>query len=398
MSPSAGTAKRVVPVLALAALSLLLTLDYASVQPNRIMPGTGVALIAAIGTAWSGLLAGGLLLLAALAALPLRRAASAIGRARLMGLVGTVLLCCLPFTLSTFIQRHISPDSPYARVGLGPGFWCLLFFLALIMIEVLRRARAGATLRLAASAAILAAWAWCLRSGSLDTLSLIREYHNRTGQFRGALEQHLALSLGSVGISLIIGFFLAIHVTHRPKWQRPVFALVNFIQTVPSLALFGLLIAPLSALSAHFATLQALGIRGIGWAPAALALIAYSLLPMVRNTYVALTEVPADVVDAGRGMGMSDGQLFRQVKLPLALPVIIEGVRVTTIQAIGLTAVAALIGAGGFGDFIFQGLGQAAMDLVLLGALPTIALAVIADALLSWLARQVTPPSMRDLS
>lgn len=151
------------------------------------------------------------------------------------------------------------------------------------------------------------------------------------------------------------------------------------------------MIAPLGALSLAFPFLQSLGIRGIGWAPALLALIAYSLLPMVRNTFVAITEVPENLADAGRGMGMTDRQLFFQLKLPLALPVIIEGVRITTIQAIGLTAVAALIGAGGFGAFIFQGLGQAAMDLVLLGALPTIALALLADALFTMLADSLKP-------
>ena len=112
---------------------------------------------------------------------------------------------------------------------------------------------------------------------------------------------------------------------------------------------------------------------------------------MVRNTFVALTEVPESLADAARGMGMNEHQVFYQLKLPLALPVMIEGVRITTIQAIGLTAVAALIGAGGFGGFIFQGLGQAAMDLVLLGALPTIALALLADALLTMLAASLKP-------
>jgi osmoprotectant transport system permease protein len=180
-----------------------------------------------------------------------------------------------------------------------------------------------------------------------------------------------------------------------PGWQRPILGAVSFLQTIPSLAVFGLLIAPLGALASAFPVLQALGVRGIGWAPALLALVAYSLLPMVRNTFVALTDIPEHLTDAARGMGMTERQVFFQLKLPLAMPVIIEGLRITTIQAIGLTAVAALIGAGGFGDFIFQGLGQAAMDLVLLGALPTIALALLADALLTMLAASLRPTSAR---
>jgi osmoprotectant transport system permease protein len=174
---------------------------------------------------------------------------------------------------------------------------------------------------------------------------------------------------------------------------------LSFFQTIPSLALFGLLIAPLSYLSNQWPWLQQFGIRGIGWAPAVLALIGYSLLPIVRNTWVALSEVNPAVMDAARGMGMSTLQAFLQVRLPLALPVLLEVVRITTIQAIGLTAVAALIGAGGMGTFIFQGLGQAANELILLGALPTIGLALLADALLTaaihWMnhARRATRPT-----
>ncbi|MEP0725946.1 ABC transporter permease subunit, partial [Marinobacter sp.] len=202
---------------------------------------------------------------------------------------------------------------------------------------------------------------------------------------------HLALALGALAISAGLAFALALKMIRSPAWQRPLLGAVSFLQTIPSLAVFGLLIAPLSALSSALPFLQDLGIRGIGWAPALLALIAYSLLPMVRNTFVAITEVPESLADAARGMGMNEHQVFYQLKLPLALPVMIEGVRITTIQAIGLTAVAALIGAGGFGGFIFQGLGQAAMDLVLLGALPTIALALLADALLTMLAASLKP-------
>ncbi|WP_198962797.1 ABC transporter permease [Mangrovitalea sediminis] len=375
---------RVIPVLAGLALILVWALDFAGVQPNRIVPATGFPLLSAIGGGLSAFYLVGLALLIILPSLPWRMPVVKTIRT-VIDVLAILLLAGLPLSLAHFSRLHLSPDQPFARVEVGAGFWCLLFFLLLIMIEVLRDK--GTWRRLMTAAVVLVVWFYDVRTGALDALSLIREYHNRSDQFATVLEQHLALSLGSVGVSLVVSFFLAVAMTRRPRWQRPVFALVNFVQTIPSLALFGLLIAPLSYLSAHSTLLRDLGIRGIGWAPAALALVAYSLLPMVRNTFVALTEIPADLLEAGRGMGMSESQLFRQIKWPLALPVIIEGVRVTTIQAIGLTAVAALIGAGGLGTFIFQGLGQAAMDLVLLGALPTIGLALLADLLFSWLAR-----------
>nr|WP_253938139.1 ABC transporter permease [Hahella sp. HN01] len=178
---------------------------------------------------------------------------------------------------------------------------------------------------------------------------------------------------------------LAIWATRSEKARRGLFGVLSVVQTIPSLALFGLLIAPLSYLANEFGWLRAIGVQGIGFTPALIALIGYSLLPMTRNAYVALTGTPEPVLEAARGMGMNESQVFLQVRLPLAAPVILEGLRIMTVQTIGLTAVAALIGAGGMGTFIFQGLGQAAMDLVLLGAIPTILFALAADALFAFL-------------
>jgi osmoprotectant transport system permease protein len=129
-----------------------------------------------------------------------------------------------------------------------------------------------------------------------------------------------------------------------------------------------------------------LGIRGIGAAPAFIALFLYSLLPVVANTVAGLSQVPAAVIDAARGMGMSARQRLLQIELPLALPVVLAGIRIVLVQNLGLATVAALIGGGGFGTFVFQGIGQTAIDLVLLGAVPTVALsfaaAIILDAII----------------
>lgn len=384
-SPQPMTPNRVVPVLAVLALALVWLLDFGTIQPNRIVPGTGHGLLSALGWPGAGLVT---LVLAAsilLAIRPIR-----IRYPLLLGLVG-LSLALLPLLLQVFAGRHLPEDAPYARSSVGAGFWCLLFLLSLMLVEALGRYGARRGLQLVLLLGLAGSWLWLLRSDGLASLSLVREFDARPGAFEQALWTHLALALGAVSLSAGLAFVLALKMMRSPAWQRPVLGAVSFLQTIPSLAVFGLLIAPLSALSEAFPVLQALGIRGIGWAPALLALMAYSLLPMVRNTFVALTEVPEYLVDAGRGMGMTDRQLFFQLKLPLAMPVIIEGVRITTIQAIGLTAVAALIGAGGLGSFIFQGLGQAAMDLVLLGALPTIALALLADALLTMLANSLKP-------
>ncbi|GGY61469.1 ABC transporter permease [Marinobacter zhanjiangensis] len=380
---------RVIPALALSALVLVWLLDLGTIQPNRIVAGTGHGLLSSLGWIGAGLVTAVLAASIVLSMVPLARR-----YLLLLGLTG-LSLAALPLLLEVFASRHLPEDSPYARSSMGAGFWCLLFLLSLMLIEILGRLKTRRSLQLMLLVFVCGSWLTLLRSDGLESLSLVREFNGQGGQFRQALWTHLALAFGAVSISAVLAFVLALKMIRNTAWRRPVLGAVSFLQTIPSLAVFGLLIAPLSALSSAFPVLQSLGIRGIGWAPALLALIAYSLLPMVRNTFVALTEVPESLADAGRGMGMTEGQVFFQVKLPLALPVIIEGVRITTIQAIGLTAVAALIGAGGFGSFIFQGLGQAAMDLVLLGALPTIALALLADALLTMLAASLKPTSAR---
>lgn len=371
---------KVIPVLALLALALVWSLDFVTIQPNRIAPGSGLGLLAALGPVWALLLTG---LLLASALLALRRQRS--GYWLILAIVWLLLLL-VPLGLAWSIERHIDADMPYARVGIGAGCWSLLFLLGLLLIELQQRLRLSRAWQLGI-VAVGALLLWSLiRQEWLEPLALLREYQARRDQFAAAFYSHLGLVGGAVGCSLLFGGAIALLLQRYPGAQKGSIGVLSFIQTIPSLALFGLLIAPLSYLSAQFPVLQQLNISGIGWAPALLALIAYSLLPIVRNTCVALQAVEAGVIESARGMGMTSAQVFLQVRLPLAMPLIIEGVRVTSIQAIGLAAVAALIGAGGFGTFIFQGLGQAAMDLIILGAVPIIVLALLADGLFSLLA------------
>lgn len=174
--------------------------------------------------------------------------------------------------------------------------------------------------------------------------------------------------------------------------RAAVLNVLNIVQTIPSIALFGLLIAPMAWLAANMPGAAAMGVSGIGVAPALVALFAYSLLPAVSNTVVGLMGVSPAAVDAARGMGMTGAQRLVGVELPLAFPVILTGIRIVLVQTIGLATIAALIGGGGFGVFVFQGIGQTAMDLVLLGAVPTVALAfaaaVVLDAAVEMISRE----------
>jgi len=308
-----------------------------------------------------------------------------------MALFMTVaMLMALPAVLALAAARLVDPDMPQARLGIGTGCWVVLFVMLLAVIELRSRLRFSRLNGWALMLPVLLSWWLCL-SQWLEPLALLQEFRGRSDQFMSAVLYHLSLVGAAVATSLVLGIVLALTMRRFPTLQRAGFGVLNFLQTIPSLALFGLLLAPLAWLSANVEWLSAIGVRGIGWAPALIALVGYSLLPMVRNTFVALSDVDPGVIESARGMGMSRGQVFLQVRLPLALPVMLEGVRITTVQAIGLTAVAALIGAGGLGGFIFQGLGQAAMDLVLLGVLPILGMALVADALLGALSERLRP-------
>jgi len=276
------------------------------------------------------------------------------------------------------------------RTSFGGAFWVLAALGWLAASDAIGRARLNPAQRLLASAAVIAPLGVCMASGTLDPLSVLREYANRQDVFSAALLQHLQIVLATLLPSLLIGVPLGIASVRSGAWvtaMRPaLFASLNIIQTIPSIALFGLLMAPLALLAASVPMLAQWGIKGVGLAPAVIALTLYSLLPVVRSTAAGLSQVPRPVIDAARGMGLSQCQIFWQVEFPLALPVFLSGLRVAVVQTIGLAAVAALIGAGGFGAIMFQGLLGGALDLVLLGVVPVVAMAVVMDAVLKTIA------------
>jgi osmoprotectant transport system permease protein len=220
----------------------------------------------------------------------------------------------------------------------------------------------------------------------------MKEYANRADVFWREGARHITLAVGSLAAAIVVGLPLGI-VAHRVTALRSaVLNTLNMIQTIPSIALFAILIAPLGWIAVNVPGASALGIAGIGAAPAFVALFLYSLLPVVANTVAGLAGVPQSITEAAKGVGMTRGQRLLGVEMPLAAPVILTGIRIVLVQNIGMATIAALIGGGGFGVFVFQGVGQMAMDLVLLGAIPTVALAfagaIIFDALIELSARK----------
>ncbi|AOF90914.1 ABC transporter permease [Sinorhizobium sp. RAC02] len=296
--------------------------------------------------------------------------------------LGLVALLVLAVLIGLSAGHLTPPENTYARVSPASGFWLLSFAFALVTADALARLKLPPLARVALLAAVAAAVAALLMSGAWDGLSILKEYGSRAETFWLEASRHVMLALGSLAAATLVGLPLGI-LCHRVEALRAgVLNVLNIIQTIPSIALFGLLIAPLGWIALHVPGAAALGIRGIGAAPAFVALFLYSLLPVVANTVVGLAGVPRDANDAARGIGMTDRQRLFGVELPLAFPVILTGIRIVLVQNIGLATIAALIGGGGFGVFVFQGIGQTAMDLVLLGAVPTVALAFAAAIVL----------------
>jgi osmoprotectant transport system permease protein len=296
--------------------------------------------------------------------------------------LGLVALLVLAVLIGLSAGHLTPPENTYARVSPASGFWLLSFAFSLVTADALARLKLSPPARVALLAAVAGAIAALLMSGAWDGLSILKEYGSRAETFWLEASRHVVLALGSLAAATLVGLPLGI-LCHRVEALRAgVLNVLNIIQTIPSIALFGLLIAPLGWIALHVPGAQALGIRGIGAAPAFVALFLYSLLPVVANTVVGLAGVPRDANDAARGIGMTDRQRLFGVELPLAFPVILTGIRIVLVQNIGLATIAALIGGGGFGVFVFQGIGQTAMDLVLLGAVPTVALAFAAAIVL----------------
>jgi len=211
---------------------------------------------------------------------------------------------------------------------------------------------------------------------------LIDFFLNNRQEVLGLTLQHLLLVVIGAGLAAAVGVPVGILLTRRPALSRPVLAIASVIQTIPSLALFGFLI-------------PILGIYGIGRLPAVIALFLYSLLPIIRNTYTAILGVDPGIREAARGMGMTDWQLLTKIELPLSLSVIIAGLRVAAVISVGTATIAAAIGAGGLGVFIFRGLRMNDNQLILAGAVPAAIMALAADFGLGWIQKLLAPERRR---
>ena len=358
-------------------------LPFVLFKSNRIMPGDPKGMLEALPVSTT---------LLCCAALVFAAAVAVGGRdARIRLAAALLAIVAVAHTVAAAGNALTPIGNRVVRVAPGSGFWVLLISLGLLATDAITRLRPGPGRRVLWLVLFIAVTTLSFALGTFDHLSVMREYAVNATRFARELRQHVWLAFGSLLAALVVALPMGIACYRAPRLRSAMLAALNLIQTIPAIALFGILMAPLAALAAAFPLAAELGVRGIGAAPAVIALFLYALLPIVANTVVGLKRVSPMAVAAARGMGMTNWQILTSVELVLALPVILTGIRIALVQNVGLVTIGALIGAGGLGAFVFQGIGQTAIDLVLLGAIPTVALAfsaaVVLDAIVEVLDR-----------
>jgi len=207
----------------------------------------------------------------------------------------------------------------------------------------------------------------------------INFFLSRSNQIGNLILQHIELTIVAVIAAIVIGVPIGIIITRFRRLSKYIIGLANVVQAIPSLALMGFLIP----------------LFGIGSTPAIVMVFLYSLLPIIKNTFTGITNIDSEILEAGKGMGMTNSQLLRLIELPLSLPVIMAGIRIAAVTAVGLMTIAAFIGAGGLGYMIFTGIQMYNTQMVLAGAIPAALLALLIDFIIEKIEIKVTPKGIR---
>ena len=357
-------------VAALAAV--LLGAPLLVIAANRLVPGVPATGWAVLGPALPAILACAALAAGLLATGPGR----GVGIAAL--LLALAAACLLAGSIGSGADARMAGQPPAARAGLGAGAWlAALWFTAAIGLAV-RRVRCPG-LGPAVAGLLGLGLALGVRAGAFDALSLAVEYAARRETVHTALTEHLGLAGG--GLGLAIPAVIALSLWRRG--QDLVGLVVGGIQVVPAVALLGALVALTGGLLRLAPALRDLGVSALGPAPAMAGIAAYLMLPLWRGLAAALRAPAPDSLDAARGLGLTRAQILWRLRLPLGAPQLVGALRVATVQALGLATLGALVGAGGLGRIVFDGMAQFAPDLILLGAIPIVALSVAAERVLS---------------
>lgn len=342
------------------------------IAANRLVPGVPVTGWATLGPALVAILACAAFASALLAASPGRRA----GAVALILILAAAGLFAWGLGHGAAVRMEGRP--PAARAGLGAGVWFVALWFATALGLATRRIRLSG---LGAGVAGLLVLALVLagRAGAFDALSLAVEYAARRETVQAALWEHLALASGGLGLAIPAVAVLSL-------WRRGqdlVGIVIGGVQVVPAVALLGALVAFTGGLLRALPALRDLGVSALGPAPAIVGIAAYLLLPLWRGLAAALRAPDSASLDAAKALGLTRAQILLRLRLPLGAPQLVGALRVATVQALGLATLGALIGAGGLGRIVFDGMAQFAPDLILLGAIPIVAVSLMAERGLS---------------
>lgn len=372
------------------ALALVLG-PFVSFRPNRIVEGVSASAVGAFDTLGWVIL--GLWVAATIAAPAVwgpslsegaSRSLGARGRSLLgvgRGLLGAASLVLVLEESGRVATEFAAGQGTAARTSFGWAFYLFLFalFLLLYAISVDTPSRAG---RIAIGLAPFVGAIGLAAFGALGELGIVREWTLTRSTFTRELTRHLFYALGATIGAVILGIPLGIACARSRRAETIIMGVLNLGQVLPALAFVGIMIPILGTISDRLAGLKSLGISGIGWAPVMVVLLVYALFPITRNTLVAIQQLDPAVIDTAKGMGMARRRSLWEVELPLAFPVVVAGVRIALVQSTAGAIIAAFVGGGGLGTIMFMGLEQTSMDLVLVGVVPIVALALLFDTLL----------------
>ncbi len=362
------------------ALMSLLLLNISEVKPNRIAPGEKFRLFELTGLPMMVFVMGFLVLM-------LLSYDFSEKKAVVSGILSPILFTGILFVLGR-VSIDLAKDAPTMRLSFSAGFYGMLLMVYLLIGHGLSKKPRRQYLIYMGLVLCGVVIAFLLSSGQFQVFSIMKEFENKKAQFFTSFTEHLFLSMGSVLAGMIIAVPLGYLAYRRKKLESFVMVPLSILETIPSLSLFGVLLVPLAALG-RLPFFKALGVSGIGWAPAFVALTLYTLLPIGRNTLVGFSTVDQNVIEAARGMGMNRSEIFRRILFPLALPIILTGLRIAMVQTLGGAVLAGLVGGGGLGSFVFLGLAEGSPDLVLLGVIPIVVMTLTLDSTLKGLVKRL---------
>jgi len=293
---------------------------------------------------------------------------------RFLSIIRSLFLVILPVYLIYRVQafQFIGDyDETIARISLHiSAFLTIMGVIILLSTEKYPKIKIFMSLFLVLTAFIF---------NLFPMLGLSREFINRRETFNAEFFRHLTLAISSLLFAIIPSIFFAYQSTKHEKLREWIMGFINGFQVAPTLSLIALIMIPLSYLGSQFPFLRDLGIKGIGFLPSFIILTLYALLPITSNTYTALKQIEPSIMDSAYALGLNRTQIMFKIQFPLALPLIISGIRIALVQSIGNTILAGLVGGGGLGSIIFLGLSQSAADLILLGSIPVVFMALTSD-------------------